>query len=68
MSSAAPAAEDECATYEGLARAAGVEASPELLHLLVELLQLNVTPQGLSAMLRTAKESRVRSALSRQET
>ena len=42
MSSAAPAAEDECATYEGLARAAGVEASPELLNLLVELLQLFV--------------------------
>lgn len=68
MSSATHPAAEESASFDALARAAGVEASPELVQLLVELLQLDVTPQGLIALLRAVKDSRVRSALNRKET
>lgn len=46
-----------------LARAAGVDASPELLDTLIDLVRI-VSPQGVIIFLRAAKEARLRAALS----
>ena len=42
------------------------EVSPELLDVLVQLLRVDVTPQGLVAFLRAAKDSKIRAALKKQ--
>jgi hypothetical protein len=45
-----------------LSRASGLEISPEMLSVVLELLRLDVTPQGIVALLRSIKDAKLRAA------
>jgi hypothetical protein len=45
-----------------LARASGLEISPEMFSVVLELLRLDVTPQGVVALLRQLKDAKLRGA------
>ena len=45
-----------------LARASGLELSPEMLAVILELLRLDVTPQGTVALLRQLKDAKLKAA------
>lgn len=47
-----------------LARASGLEISPDMFSVVLELLRLDVTPQGVVALLRTLKDAKLRAASS----
>ena len=53
---------DAEAGYQDLARASGLEISPEMLAVVMELLRLEVTPQGVVALLRSVKDAKLRAA------
>ena len=48
--------------YE-LARLSGLEISPEMFSVVLELLRLDVTPQGVIALLRALKDAKLKAAL-----
>ena len=45
-----------------LARASGLDLSPEMLAVVLELLRRDVTPQGVVALLRSLKDSKLKAA------
>lgn len=45
-----------------LARASGLELSPEMLSVILELLRLDVSPQGVVTMLRSLKDAKLKHA------
>lgn len=46
-----------------LARSSGLEISPEMFAAVVELLRLDVSPQGVVALLRSIKDAKLKAAL-----
>ncbi|KAL1495869.1 hypothetical protein AB1Y20_014513 [Prymnesium parvum] len=55
-------ARDEAELLE-LAHCAGVEISPQMFAVVLELLRLDVTPQGIVAFLRTIKNAKLQQAI-----
>ena len=49
-----------------LARCSGLEISPEMFTVVLELLRLDVTPQGVVAFLRTLKNAKLQQAVQAQ--
>ena len=47
-----------------LARASGLEISPDMLAVVLELLRQDVTPQGVVALLRSLKDAKLKAAAS----
>ena len=45
-----------------VARASGLELSPEMLAIVIELLRLDISPQGVVALLRSVKDTKLRAA------
>ena len=45
-----------------LARASGLEVSPGMLSVILELLRLDVSPQGVVSVLRSLKDAKLKSA------
>lgn len=58
---ASAAAASDAALLE-LARASGLELSPDMLAVVLELLHLDVTPQGLVSLLRSIKDAKLKAA------
>jgi hypothetical protein len=50
------------AMLEQLARASGLELSSEMLAVVLELLRLDVSPQGVVALLRSLKDAKLKAA------
>lgn len=57
-----PSEEEIFNMYHQLAQAAGVDMSPEMLSVVLELLRNDVTPQGVVALLRQLKDLKLRQA------
>jgi hypothetical protein len=53
------AAQQQLADLHELARCSGLEISPQMLTVVLELLRLDVTPQGVVAFLRTIKNAKI---------
>ena len=48
-----------------LARTSGLDLSPDMLAVVLELLRLDVTPQGVVALLRSLKDAKLKAAAAR---
>ena len=53
------AAQQQLADLHELARCSGLEISPQMLTVVLELLRLDVTPQGVVAFFRTIKNAKI---------
>lgn len=55
--------QDDFADLHELARCSGLEISTDMFAVVIELLRLDVTPQGIVAFLRTVKNAKLQQAL-----
>ena len=62
MESSSSASGADARLYE-LARASGLEISPEMFAVVLDLLRADVTPQGIVALLRAIKDAKLKAAL-----